>query len=1014
MNSGSLLKNQYEEFYTNLDTSLCVNIKDFSVYYKTRVICNPIYSCYKAYKEHIDKTGNNCSFFIAKVYKTDIIEKYKNEYFEMLWTLQYLYSKCMITGNQDKNKTFNDLICYIPIVEIIQNYKTIILFINYMETNLRKYLTIQKNLENLADILNNIFKGLEFFNELGYAHLKLTLDNIFVVENSNHEKKIVFGGIRYIKKIGTKIYNKEGWLLNLNKEFIENEKITSEHNLISYKHLAQELIKLVENNNSDLISKIHKMLQYHISEIDKRDSNGKIILKFKWLKNALLPTKENFVLEENFTIIKTIKENRVFIVEYFLNKHKYRLIQIPYLADLCVELEKLKELSKNINKKEVNLVFRLIEHYISKNKEFYYLLEENIEGISLSEYIENNKKTMVMYGKEFTEFEIRKILRAILLLLKELHSANFTHNFLSEENIFIEKFEKSDIRAYIMDPGSYNRFIYTKKNYKRNSILEEEKNLLNKKICYDLLEFVKIAKVIYSQFPEYFKENCIVFVELKEIKEKIQENKVNSASQIISHNLIEPYKLKYEQYKIGDTLGRGTYGYIYECYNSKNPTTKYAMKIFNHNNSAEQILNEIENMRKLCQSENIVKFIDNYDYNGISYLIMEIMNDNLYSRIYSENNNPLTNKEIKLIVKSIGNAILNMHTMKIFDMDIKPMNILISYENPKDENDKNELKSIKTVKITDIDTFNGTDYYKPPKINNYDYLIIPDYFKKFCGIWSFGVTLAEVVFGDKTPLDAKKSIQKKNYKKCIENTKFSENQYYLQKFISKCFNIPPLRINEIMGNIYLKKINIEIKTKNLNNLEKFKEISIGYLEKFNFDFKIHYTNERIEKNKEFFNCLIYEINNCNTQQKLQKKIMKIYKNYESKFDFIILTCQEYLTMLSEYIIENLYENNQFPLFYANNQTSTKFHIIENTDIFKANSNKIKRIPCVIFYFINYKNCEKSSNFSQNLMKFISFFNKYYFKPYNMNLKNIEILNLSDFSKSDFTNKIINKIFQKLS
>ena len=91
------------------------------------------------------------------------------------------------------------------------------------------------------------------------------------------------------------------------------------------------------------------------------------------------------------------------------------------------------------NKKEIDILQKLSHpnildiYEIFKDKNYFYVICENIEGKPLFEYIVNDKS--------FDEKEACQVMKEILLTVNYLHSLNIMHRDLKPESIVINKID---------------------------------------------------------------------------------------------------------------------------------------------------------------------------------------------------------------------------------------------------------------------------------------------------------------------------------------------------------------------------------------------------------------------------------------------------------------------------------------------------------------------------------------------------------------------------------------------
>ena len=139
-------------------------------------------------------------------------------------------------------------------------------------------------------------------------------------------------------------------------------------------------------------------------------------------------------------------------------------------------------------------------------------------------------------------------------------------------------------------------------------------------------------------------------------------------------------------YKRGNLIGKGAFGYVYE---SINPIfdNKIAMKIIDKNkmniNDNNNILNEEKedmkseiNILKKLSHPNIVKIFEFYETDNYFYIITEFCKSGELSKYI--NNNNLTESQLCVIFYQVFSGLMYLHENHIIHGDLKPQNILIS------------------------------------------------------------------------------------------------------------------------------------------------------------------------------------------------------------------------------------------------------------------------------------------------------------------------------------------------
>ena len=192
-------------------------------------------------------------------------------------------------------------------------------------------------------------------------------------------------------------------------------------------------------------------------------------------------------------------------------------------------------------------------------------------------------------------------------------------------------------------------------------------------------------------------------------------------------------------------MEENNYSKIYKAYNKKTKTNvclkvieKKKLKTGEYNFLLKQIKRE-EEITKLCKSENIVNIYRKLENEDLVIFELELLDTNLNEYIQDNGGLEREVEFFKKIVLSLSKALLTIHQNGIMHRDIKPNNIFI-------DEDKKIIKlgdfgcSI-YIKDNTSEPI-GTIFYSAPEIiKNLKY-------DEKCDLWSLGVTLYEIYFGE--------------------------------------------------------------------------------------------------------------------------------------------------------------------------------------------------------------------------------------------------------------------------
>jgi len=184
-------------------------------------------------------------------------------------------------------------------------------------------------------------------------------------------------------------------------------------------------------------------------------------------------------------------------------------------------------------------------------------------------------------------------------------------------------------------------------------------------------------------------------------------------------------------FKLGDRLGRGSYGSVYEC-KDKNGKSK-AIKCIPMKGKYRHVLEA--SIMATYKHPNIASSDSIFIENDTLYIVQKIAKNDL---AVLTRNNPLPLRKVKEYIYNITKAIHFLHARRIVHGDIKAANVLM-YDDG-------------TIKLTDFSLsvimlkkyYNngiGTQSHKPPESFNKDNWSYP------VDIWALGCTIYELTYG---------------------------------------------------------------------------------------------------------------------------------------------------------------------------------------------------------------------------------------------------------------------------
>lgn len=193
-------------------------------------------------------------------------------------------------------------------------------------------------------------------------------------------------------------------------------------------------------------------------------------------------------------------------------------------------------------------------------------------------------------------------------------------------------------------------------------------------------------------------------------------------------------------------IGEGTFGEVFVGTDRKTLNKVAIKKMDLNDNYEEDLITEIE-MLKICNHENIVKFIDAYQWGDDLWVVMEFMGGGSLTEILEQFKYiKLTEPQIAFVCLETLKALEYIHSHHRIHRDIKSDNVLLTH--------KGEIKLADfgyTVQLTEKkdkrNTTIGTPYWEAPEV------ITGDLYDTKVDIWSLGIMALEMAMGEPPYMD---------------------------------------------------------------------------------------------------------------------------------------------------------------------------------------------------------------------------------------------------------------------
>lgn len=244
-----------------------------------------------------------------------------------------------------------------------------------------------------------------------------------------------------------------------------------------------------------------------------------------------------------------------------------------------------------------------------------------------------------------------------------------------------------------------------------------------------------------------------------------------------------------KRYDLLQEIGEGSYGHVYKARHTMTNVI-VAIKVIPVDNDLDDLNKEIEALKKVRDSNYIVRYHGNFQHDGHLWIIMDLCDAGSVCDVLEVCHREMNEEEIAEITAAALLGLIHLHTQKLIHRDVKAGNVLLTNEGNAKLADFGVSAQVSTLKAKH-NTLIGTPYWMAPEV------IQESQYDDRCDVWSLGITIIEMAEGEPPlsnihPMRAIFQIPKRDAPVFKEPVKWSGS---MVDFLAKCLvKDPNLRL----------------------------------------------------------------------------------------------------------------------------------------------------------------------------------------------------------------------------